>query len=218
MIRQGTNMKALLISGGSPPSKNLMDKEAQMADCIIGIDKGLEYLYKNNIEPDILVGDFDSVDSAIFESIIISNKELIKFPAEKDFTDTQLAINKAFELNAEQITILAATGSRLDHTLANIGLLHQCLRKGKKAFIKDDNNLMFIIDKDFELVDEDYNFFSLIAYGGTVKGLNILGAKYELFNYDLAPEDNITISNEFAGKSVRLSFEEGSLLIIYSRD
>ncbi|WP_163192612.1 thiamine diphosphokinase [Clostridium thermarum] len=211
-------MKALLISGGSPPSKELVEKEVQMSDYIIGIDKGLECLNKYNIEPDILVGDFDSVDRTIFERMAELKKEMIRFPAEKDYTDTQLAVSKVLELKADEVTILGATGSRLDHTLANVGLLYKCLKSDIKATIKDDNNLLFMADRDLELVDEGYRFFSLIAYGGTVKGLNIRGAKYELCNHNLMPEDNIAISNEFIGLNVQLSFKEGTLLIIFSRD
>ena len=211
-------MRALLISGGESPRSDLLLSEAKIADCIIGIDRGIEYLYKENIEPDVILGDFDSVDPKVLERVIASKKELIKFPAEKDYTDTQLAINKAFEMAADEIVILAGTGSRVDHSLANIGLLYQCLKKGVKAYLKNSNNTIFMIDKNSILETEDFKYFSLIAFGGRVEKLNISGAKYDLNSYDLLPQDNITISNEFIGDKVEISFETGNLLVIYSKD
>lgn len=211
-------MRALLISGGTPPSSELLLSEVERSDYIIGIDKGLECLYKENIEPDIIVGDFDSVDRNILDKIITSKKELLKYPPEKDYTDTQLAVNKALEMMADEIVILGGTGSRVDHSMANIGLLYQCMKKGKRAYIKDVNNTLFMIDKNSYLEAKEFQIFSLVAFGGFVKKLNIKGAKYELNNYDLFPQDNITISNEFIGERVKVSFETGDLLVIYSKD
>lgn len=211
-------MRVLIISGGTPPSQEILSEEVSKAQYIIAVDKGLECLYQNNILPDIIVGDFDSVDKEIFDKVLILGKELIRFPSEKDFTDTQVGIDKAIEMKAQEIVILGATGSRLDHTLANVGILHQCMRKGVRAYIKDGNNCLYMSDKESTIEKSEYKIFSLVAFGGIVKGLTIIGAKYSLDNYDLHPEDNITISNEFIDENVKLSFESGVLLIIYSRD
>lgn len=211
-------MKALIMSGGTKPSKELALKEAAESSYVIGVDKGIEYLYEYNIEPNIVLGDFDSVDIGVLNKITHSYKQLVKFPPEKDFTDTQAAINKCLELNVEEIVILAATGTRLDHTLANIGLLYQCLERGKKAVIKDEKNTIFMTNNDIKLDGFNTGYFSLMAFAGVVENVNIRGAKYPLYDYRLAPWDNITISNEFCGETVNITFNSGTLLIFYSMD
>jgi thiamine pyrophosphokinase len=211
-------MKALLVSGGNPPSKALLMKEAKEADCIIGIDKGIECLYENKIKPNIIVGDFDSINPTLLKDIKSKVTEVVKFPEEKDFTDSQLAIEKVLDLNAKEIILLGATGNRIDHTWANVGLLYQCLKAGVKAVIKDDKNTLFMVDKDIRLKVNKEPYFSLIAYGGSVKGLTIKNGKYELNHHDLLPHENISISNEFIGKDVDITFHSGVLLIAYTND
>lgn len=211
-------MKALLVAGGNAPSKDLLLEEAKNSDYIIGIDKGIQYLYENNISFDIIVGDFDSINPTVLREVKGTNKEIYKFPEEKDWTDSQLALEKALELNVEEIVLLGATGSRIDHTWANVGLLYQCLKAGVKASIKDEKNTLFMVDRSTTLEVNKDVFFSLIAYGGAVEGLSIKNGKYELNNYNLMPHDNITISNEFIGKDVVVTFKRGTLLITYTKD
>lgn len=211
-------MKALLVAGGNAPSKDLLLEEAKNSDYIIGIDKGIQYLYENNISFDIIVGDFDSINPTVLREVKGTNKEIYKFPEEKDWTDSQLALEKALELNVQEIVLLGATGSRIDHTWANVGLLYQCLKVGVKASIKDEKNTLFMVDRSTTLEVNKDVFFSLIAYGGAVEGLSIKNGKYELNNYNLMPHDNITISNEFIGKDVVVTFKSGTLLITYTKD
>lgn len=211
-------MKALLVAGGNAPSKDLLLEEAKNSDYIIGIDKGIQYLYENNISFDIIVGDFDSINPTVLREVKGTNKEIYKFPEEKDWTDSQLALEKALELNVEEIVLLGATGSRIDHTWANVGLLYQCLKAGVKASIKDEKNTLFMVDRSTTLEVNKDVFFSLIAYGGAVEGLSIKNGKYKLNNYNLMPHDNITISNEFIGKDVVVTFKRGTLLITYTKD
>lgn len=211
-------MKALLVAGGNAPSKALIVKEAKAADYIIGIDKGIEYLYEHKIKPNIIVGDFDSINPIILKDIKEQVGEILRFPEDKDFTDSQLALNKALDLNVQEIVLLGAIGSRIDHTWANVGLLYQCLKAGVKASIKDDKNTLLMVDKSTTLEVNRGVYFSLIAYGGPVKGLSIKNGKYGLNNHKLLPHDNITISNQFIGKEVAITFDSGSLLIAYTKD
>ncbi|MDP4091299.1 MAG: thiamine diphosphokinase [Bacillota bacterium] len=211
-------MRALIMSGGTKPSRELALEETEKSSIIIGVDKGIEYLYEYNIKPDILLGDFDSINAELLETVVSSYNEVLKFPPEKDFTDTQAAINKCLELDAEEIVMLACTGCRLDHTMANIGLLYQCLKTGKTAYLIDDKNTMFMVDKNIELEGRSGGYFSLMAFGGDVEGLTIEGAKYPLRDYKLVPWDNITTSNEFCGCKVNIKFNSGNLLVFYSRD
>jgi thiamine pyrophosphokinase len=211
-------MKAVIFCGGKAPSKSLVEEELQDAKIIICADGGANYLYHYNIIPHILVGDFDSIKPEILDYYKNHTKDILTYPVEKDDTDSEIALEKAFELGAEQVVFLGCTGSRIDHVFGNLGLLRRCLEAGVKAFIKDDNNSIFLIDNCISLKGEQGSYFSLQAYASMVKKLTIKGAKYPLFQYDLKVGDPITISNVFEVGEVEISFEEGLILVFYSKD
>lgn len=211
-------MKVLIVSAGNKPSKELLEREAKASDYIIGVDKGNEYLYENNIVPDLMLGDFDSIDEEKFNRYVKNNNVYIRYPAEKDYTDTELAVVKSIELGATFVSILGCIGSRMDHTLGNIGLLYRYLEKSIEAYIIDENNKIFMINTENLLKPSGFKYFSLIAFGGMVKELNIKGAKYDLNNYDLMPYNTITLSNEFKENDVKIDFKYGTLIVAFTKD
>ncbi|WP_138203306.1 thiamine diphosphokinase [Haloimpatiens lingqiaonensis] len=211
-------MNILIISGGTPPSRELLKKEVEKSDYIICADSGANCLYKNDICPDMLLGDFDSIKSETLEAFKKSNCKITTFPAEKDFTDSEMAIEEAINLGGDNLTFLGFTGTRIDHMLGNLGLLNKCLNKNVKAVMKDDNNEIYIYDKSFKIKGENKSIFSLQAYCDEVKNLTIQGGKYPLVNYNLKLGDSRTISNEFLNEEVSITFSSGKLLAILSKD
>lgn len=211
-------MKVVVISGGKEPSKELLMNEIKKCDFLICADSGANCLYKYNLKPDILLGDFDSIDSEVLEYYKNNCVNVLKYPKEKDFTDTELALSEALKFNINEVVFLGCTGTRLDHLFGNMGLLLRCVKKGIKACIKDDNNIIFIIDKTSTLNGEEGEMFSIQAYMNEVKNLSIEGAKYPLNGYNLKFGDPRTVSNEFLGGSVKISFEKGYVIIFKSKD
>jgi thiamine pyrophosphokinase len=168
--------------------------------------------------PDLLVGDFDSIDKDVFDYFKKSNCTIDVYPTEKDFTDTEIAVKKALSMKPSEIVFLGCTGSRVDHLLGNIGMLKICLQNGVNAYIKDENNNIRLINAPISLKDTVGQIFSLQAYGDEIIGLTIEGAKYPLVKYNLKIGESITISNEFVRNNVTLKFESGTLMIILSSD
>ena len=91
-------MDIAIISGGNPPSKELLEKYLDKVNYIIAADSGCECLYKYNITPNLIVGDFDSSNKDILEKMRKTVKEIIEFPPEKDYTDTEIAIIEGVQL------------------------------------------------------------------------------------------------------------------------
>ncbi|WP_373898494.1 thiamine diphosphokinase [Haloimpatiens sp. FM7315] len=211
-------MKVLIVSGGKKPSKALLKIEASNSDYIICADSGANAVKEADIRPNLLLGDFDSINNDTLEYFKKENCNIVTFPKEKDFTDSELAIRKAMELGASSLVLLGFTGTRVDHLLGNLGLLNLCLLKGIKATIKDDNNIIFLSDKPLKLSSLNKRIFSIQAYCEEVKGLTIKGAKYPLVNYDLKLGQPITISNEFLKGDVEINFKSGKILVIFSKD
>lgn len=210
-------MKALIVSGGTPPTEEIFLQEVKTCDILIGADKGCETYFKYGFTPDYALGDFDSIDYSYKEKLKSTN--VIKYNSEKDNTDSEIALLKAIELNVDEICILGVTGSRIDHVLGSLGLLNIALENKTKCYIKDSNNLIMLVGKDISLKDKGYKYISFQAFEESIKNFSIKGAKYEVNNLILKFGDGRFISNEFLdNKDIDISFESGKILIIYSKD
>ncbi len=212
-------MKVVIVSGGEAPSYELIRKELKNSSFLICADSGGNCLYEYKIVPNYLMGDFDSINRNALEFFGKSKECSIEaYPKDKDFTDTELVLNKALELGATEISLLGCTGTRIDHLMGNMGMLLRCLKLNVNAYIKDNNNYIQIVDKPIKIKGKKGETFSLQCYGDKVENLNIKGARYELNNYFLTIGDPRTVSNEFLDGEVEISFTSGNLIIFYSRD
>ena len=137
----------LIVSGGSIDvdfAKEYL-RERQY-DHIVAADSGLAHCKEIGIEPTDILGDFDSLRNLeLLEYYRQKGIPLREFPTRKDYTDTHLAVKYAIDLKAEEVTILGATGTRYDHTLANISLLALLRDEGIDAQIVDVHNEIEIL-------------------------------------------------------------------------
>ena len=210
-------MKAIIVTGGNKPSKKLLNSYIKSGDLIIGADKGSEYLYDYEIMPNIILGDFDSISE---EKLKKEEKqvEIIKFPPEKDYTDTEIAIMEAMKRGADTIYLFGGLGTRADHSLGNIGLLLTTKNKGARLLIVDDHNKMYLADKNMSLNGSQGEIISFHALSDVVKGFEIRGAKYNLNSYDMHLLDPRAVCNEFIDTPINIKYESGELLIIHAID
>ncbi|PJI06636.1 MULTISPECIES: thiamine diphosphokinase [Clostridium] len=211
-------MKAVIISGGKMPSEGLLKEELKNCDYIVSADSGANCLYKYKIIPDVLIGDFDSINEEVFDYFKKFHINTIKYPREKDFTDTELALKEALKFKVDEVTFLGCTGSRLDHIFGNLGLLYRCLKKGVRAYIKDDNNILFMIDKTTVIEGDLGEIFSIQGFRSEINKLSIEDAKYPLKDYDLNFGDSRTVSNEFLDKPVKIIFQNGTVIVMKCKD
>ncbi|MDD7793748.1 thiamine diphosphokinase [Clostridium sp. 'White wine YQ'] len=211
-------MKVIIVAGGTPPSKELLLEAVKDAECIIAADKGTEVLLTNNIVPDYVLGDFDSIDKKFLDDLSLKEVNVIKHNPIKDFTDTDSAFNKALELKAKEITLLGCTGTRIDHLFSNIGLLKKALENNVLCKIIDDNNVIQLTNKPMTFKGKRGQLISFYAYEEVVEDFSIYGAKYELFKHKLIPFDGLTVSNEFLDGDINITFNKGLVLIFFSKD
>lgn len=212
-------MEVLIVTGGTEPSKELLLKYKNKATYIIGADKGCNVLYKYNVEPQLIVGDFDSGSLEAVKYFEDKGIEIKKFSTHKDYTDTHLAYNLAKEIEGvEKIVILGATGSRIDHFLGNIGLFLNSEEDNVKLEIIDDHNILFLGKSGDKIKKINGKMLSFHAISEKVEEFSIKGAKYELEKYDLKLLEPRAISNEFLDTDVEISFKKGRVLVIISND
>lgn len=222
--------KAVIISGGNIEGDfALRFLEQETYDCLIAADRGLLFLERHGIAPTHIVGDFDSLPEGAHEKEVQQILEkyekdpavaVQRFRPEKDWTDTEIAAKLAMELGCRQISILGATGNRVDHVFGNIQLLALTLEAGAECCLIDPNNKIYLKQKNFELKREKQwgNYVSLFAYGGEVTGLTLTGMKYPLTQFTMGTAGTIGISNEITAETAEVSFSSGKLLVMETKD
>lgn len=197
-----------------------LDELKSHIDIWIGADGGALTLIDRNIYVDFALGDFDSINDEEKRIIRESAGHFSQFPSQKDETDLELALNKAFELNAEKIYLLGVTGGRLDHTLINIQTLYLLKQRKIDGVIIDRYNKleMTTAGKYDVLNEEEYPYLSFIPLTPIVRGMTLEGFYYPLNNEDLMMGSTLCISNKLLSEKGTFLYEEGILLLVKSRD
>lgn len=220
------NKKALIVSGGSV-ERDFLRKVFHSAfypdgaDVLIAADSGLEAVSDLGLPVTHIVGDFDSARSGILEPYRDRpDVEIRRFRPEKDATDTEIALRLALELGCGKIIMTGCTGSRLDHVWGNVQLLSIAKQAGAEACLVDPCNRISLIESETVLgKDTQYGtYISLFPLGGAVKGLTLEGFKYPLTEYLLEPVDSRCVSNEISADQAVITYREGTLLLMETKD
>lgn len=179
---------------------------------IIAADSGISHLKGFGVEPNIIMGDFDSC-----EVPTEYNCEIVRFKPEKDDTDLMIAVKKALSLGFDKIFILGATGGRFDHTIAALQTLEYIYEHGSYGALFDENNAVYIqgVGKSRYKADKNCYFSVLSLTDESV--VSISGTKYELQDSVIAQSFPLGVSNEFVKEYAEIELSKGKVLIIYSK-
>ena len=153
-------MKAFLYTGGRVFPDGICERPAP-ADPVIAADAGWKTACLMGVTPSLLVGDFDSL-GALPES---GGTEILRVPAEKDDTDTQLAVRIALERGATELCIIGGMSGRVDHTLSSLAVLEDLNRRGIPAILTDGQNRARFLRNGSLLLPraEQFRYLSLIT-------------------------------------------------------
>lgn len=145
---------------------------------------------------------------------------ILQFQPEKDETDTEIAIRTAISQGCTTIHILGATGTRVDHMMGNIHLLGMAMEQGVDCMLLDPHNRIRMINRGLVLKKEEQygNYVSLLPFTPQVTGLTLTGFKYPLDGYTLECYHSLGVSNEITEEQAEISFRDGVLLVVESRD
>ena len=182
-------------------------------DFVIAADGGYDILKTKNIIPDVIIGDFDSLESEL------PSENVIKHPVEKDDTDTFLALKLGFERGFNNFVLFGGVGGRIDHTIANIQALLWVAKRGGRAFLIGNDTIMTVIsDSNLSFSADFKGKISVFAQENTARGVKISGLKYTAENIELSPEFPLGVSNEFVGERAEISVNKGFLLIVWKQE
>lgn len=218
-------MKQLVLLGGTlhclPILKKQLDE--QRFARVIAADSGLDWAYKLGIEPDYMLGDFDSAAAETLQYYKQKGTPMKAFPTRKDYTDSELAVWAALDetVPGDEVWIVGGIGSRMDHTMANLSLLYAALKQGVQARLLDGLNEIVLIEGESDTWWEKrprQKYISLIPFLGDAEGIDLQGFVYPLQNAVLHLGECRGISNEICEKAGRLHLKKGYLLVIRSAD
>jgi thiamine pyrophosphokinase len=206
----------IIISGGRFGDPIFFKKKIEEIrdSLIIACDGGVRHLEKLGIGPDAIIGDMDSIEPAQLISYSAQGVQVIQYPANKDFTDTELALDYALNLKPTAICIWGGLGGRLDHILANVCLLRKGQKEGIKTYLVDEYCEAFIVDRDAAFVDAKGVTVSLFAFSPQVEGLSLSGFVYPLKDAVLTMGELLGISNIINEAYAKISVRAGNLLVI----
>ncbi|WP_214698186.1 MULTISPECIES: thiamine diphosphokinase [unclassified Exiguobacterium] len=172
------------------------------ADYVIGVDGGYQRLLDEGIEPDVVVGDFDSFVGK-------PPKEALRYPSEKDVTDLEIALQLARERGATRMHVYGALGGRVDMTFANVGLLE----KYPEMVLHGNGQTVYLVKAgDYSFSKKEGYYLSFIPWKTAT--ISIDGVKYPLEHHDIKSEEALTISNEWTEAFARLTVHRGIVLVM----
>ena len=216
-------MNTVLICGGEINDEfSLVCLKQIKPDCIIGVDQGLEFCYRNHVIPDWILGDFDSISKEVIDWYREQQEIPIRqYKPEKDDTDTRLGMELALKLGSDKIFLLGATGGRLDHYMGNLQSLLITARKEKEGWILDEQNAITVRKAGKICIHKEEQFGKYVSFfsmGDEVTGLSLTGFQYPLDGYTLKNSDGIAVSNQLSDDCGIIEFETGYLMMVLSKD
>ena len=205
--------KCIIIGGmyrGEEP--DFLKKEK--GDLLLCADSGYLKAVQYGMEPDLVIGDFDSMDLSELGDVA-----RLVLPVKKDDTDMHICIKKGREAGYSEFRIGGGLNGRLDHTVANIQCLAELAESGGQGWLVDSCNRVSVLASgaySFSAVPGRY--LSLFAFTETVQGLSLRGTEWELENAELRQTYPVGCSNWFREDRFTLSFSGGLLLIGFCGD
>lgn len=215
-------MIVVICSGG--PASELIDFSYYVAcgAVFIGADRGAYHLLERGVIPTHIVGDFDSVTEEEWQFVRKHVQQIERVQAEKDETDTDLALLKALELAPSEIVLTGATGGRLDHyeaALRSVKRLQLAYPQIAFKICNKQNELCYLAPGQHKLAkDTRYPYVSFFAQYTAVLDVTLRGVKYETTTEQIDIESSRFTSNEIIADDAYIKFRAGICLMIRSVD
>jgi thiamine pyrophosphokinase len=218
MNPSGPSPTVVIVTGAAP-----LDRRAVAAvapdSLIVAADGGLDHARAVGLDPDVLVGDLDSI-SAIGLAWATEHAEVVRHPIDKAATDTELAIALVATYRPARILLVAGQGDRLDHAIAALGALgapELSSVTSLEAWWGTDQLHVVHAPRRIELDLAPGTVFSVLAMHGPATGVTVTGARWPLADHTLAPLVGLGVSNLAApepGRPLTISVAAGIVTVV----
>lgn len=207
-------MKRVIIVGANEiEDTSFIKKEKERGSFLVACDGGYRCFMKENIIPDLFVGDYDTFK----EKDLVTAKNIISLNTIKDDTDVFFAIKKLIKENYKEFHLYGCLGGKIEHTIANIQLLYFLINHNCKGYLYSSDNrtiVHMIKNSCIRLNPINALHFSVFSYNKLASGVSETGFKYEINDITLRNDTPLGVSNEFVGKEGSISVKDGILLLV----
>lgn len=208
----------LIFANGVLESTAWLTPYVMQARAVIAADGGLRHLLALDHQPDILIGDLDSLPEGAEDALDGGEVEIVRFPRAKDETDLELALLHAIERFPDSAVLIAGGfGGRIDHTLANIMLLAHPAFIGRAIYFVEEGQTAWLINDETTIIGRPGDVVSLIPLGGDVVVAETIGLRWPLVNETLSLGPARGMSNEMTAARAQIRIAGGLLLCVHTR-
>ncbi len=209
--------RIVIFANGNLPDLERARSLLHPDDTILCADGGTHHALALGLQPDLIIGDMDSLTRPEWESLERAGVPIELFPHEKDETDLELALGRALERGATSLLIIGALGLRLDQTLANLALLSDPRLAGLDARLDDGVEEAVFCRTQVQVEGVKGDTVSLIPWGGPALDVQTEGLHWLLRGETLHPDKTRGISNQMLAATARVSLGSGLLLVVHRR-
>jgi len=210
-------MRAVIFANGVMPSIRKAAELVKPDDFIISADGGMRFILAFGINPDLLVGDLDSILPDQLDQAVAGGTEVLQFPADKDETDLELAVSEVQKRGYNECLVVGGLGGRMDQTLANIYMIAAFSTPGFTIYMDDGCERLDVIQHELLVQGNINDTISLIPLFKKVEGITTKGLKYQLMDETLFLDKTRGISNVLIAGSAKIKIRSGKLLCVHRR-
>jgi len=212
--------RVVIVANGVSASDTAPAAWVRQEDLLIAADGGARLLRENDLVPDYVIGDFDSLTAMDLAQLEASEVQLHRHPVDKDQTDLELALHFALEHKPDEILILAALGGRWDQSLANILLLAKPMWRDVPITLVDGLQRINLIapNHDHQIVGKSGDTVSLIPIGKKASGVTTHGLQWGLDDETLEFGTTRGVSNLIIATKASVAIREGLLVCVVSNN
>ncbi len=209
-------LRTVIFANGKMSDPAQARAQVKKGDLLIAADGGALHCLELDLVPDLVIGDFDSLQQEDLEILESRGAEIIRYPARKDYTDLELALQHAVQRGAENILVIAALGARWDQSLANLLLPAASLLQDARVSLIDGPQEIHLVrgPERLELAGKQGDTVSLIPLGSSANKITTQGLEYPLNGETLDFGSTRGISNVMLDESASIELQQGLLLCV----
>jgi len=205
---------ALILLDGEKPLFDVLEQHWLTSGIRVCADGAAKVCQEYSLQPDVILGDLDSLDSKT--KVHFAASEIIEI-ADQDTTDGEKAVQYCIEKGFQKITMFGALGKRVDHTLYNLGILKKFNGQGVDLTLISNDDIVFLMSGTRTFTASPGTRISLLPVFGRVENVSSEGLVYALQNEALELGHHSSISNCFKRDKARVVLPVGHLLVVIER-
>lgn len=214
------NPAAVIVAGGPAPPVAWARPLLEKASLLFCADSGLHLCLACGLQPDMLVGDLDSVGPEQLSRLPTLRYGVEHHRSDKDESDLDLTLRALSRHWQGPVDILAALGGRLDHALFNVcAILFQGRGLGLQTRLLEPDLLVYPLEQDLlELHELTGSTCSILPLGGELKGVYLEGFRYGLQGETLGHRQTRGLSNQIESPQASIRAESGQALVVITKN